>query len=91
MVVSWSIGAVCGAVCNMRHPTTLIRACEKFCSGSVVDACEDMVVSKCTSGYVSHSGDEAHANGMLRRCVRISRYCFVVEPTESGSVGFSCH
>jgi len=68
-------------VCDEKHPTTLTRACEKFCARSVVDACEDLDISTCTSSYVSRSREEAHANGMLSRCEVSEGFCVASKVT----------
>jgi len=62
-------------VCDEKHPTTLNRACEKFCTKSVVDACEDLNVSNCDASYVLHSRESAQANGMLSRCEVSNNFC----------------
>jgi len=56
-------------VCDEKHPTTLTRACEKFCTKSIVDACEDMDVSNCNSSYVSNPHEQVNAKGILSSCV----------------------
>jgi len=62
-------------VCDEKHPSTLTHACEKFCTKSIVDACEDVDVSNCDSSYVSHSRESAQADGMLSRCEVSNNLC----------------
>jgi len=61
--------------CDETHPSTLTRACKKFCTKSMVDACEDLDVSNCNSSYVSHLRESVQANGMLSRCEVSNNFC----------------